>query len=202
MHAYLSPERTHDWSGNWAFGTNAFTVSNPAAFNDAQPSVISVGPSRRLSFTGPARDIITTGGSDDKEFTWLPTNADKFLEEPCLVLVLWIWEKGVYPRKPGSLYRLPLINDPARTFDDPIAITGLCTGWGLSALQHTRNSQEALTGCDVYLYSHHAKEDGHLFGSGSNAVTSPPNLACRRIDQNLMMGCVWDNSSSSPFNKA
>jgi len=29
-----------------------------------------------------------------------------------------------------------------------------------------------------------------LFGSGSNAVTSPANLACRRIDQKLIMRCI------------
>ncbi len=66
MRAYLSPEKTHGWSGNWAFGTNASTVSNPATFNDAQPLVIRVGPSRRMSFTGPARDVIKTGESDDR----------------------------------------------------------------------------------------------------------------------------------------
>ena len=108
MRAYLSPEKTHGWSGNWAFGTNASTVSNPATFNDAQPSVIRVGPSRRTSFTGPARDhrpSLRLVEAMMEELTWLPTNADKFLvlEEPCLVLVVWIWENGVYRREPGSL---------------------------------------------------------------------------------------------------
>jgi hypothetical protein len=105
MCAYLSREKTHGWSGNWAFGTNASTVLNPAAFNDAQPSAIRVGPSRRMSFTGPPRDIIKTVVKLMEELTWLPTNADKFptLEEPCLVLVLWIWENGIYHRESSSL---------------------------------------------------------------------------------------------------
>lgn len=65
-----------------------------------------------------------------EELTWLPTNGDKFLvlEESCLVLVLWIWENGAYRRDSGSLQRLPLINDPARTFDGLIAVTGLYAG--------------------------------------------------------------------------
>jgi len=80
------------------------TVSNLAAFNDSQPSAIRVMPSRRKSFTSAARDI-KTGGSDDGGTHLAPNNADKLLvlEEPCLVLVLWIWENGVYPHEPGSL---------------------------------------------------------------------------------------------------
>ena len=68
MRAYFSPEKTHAWSGNLALGTKALTVWNPAAFKDAQPSVIRFGPSTRMSFTGPvAKDIMKTGpsGSDD-----------------------------------------------------------------------------------------------------------------------------------------
>jgi hypothetical protein len=86
MHAYLPPEKTHGWCGNWAFGTNACTVWN-------------------MSFTGPARDIIkTVVEAMVEELTWLM---------PCLVL--WIRENSVYPRESGGLQGLPPINDPART---------------------------------------------------------------------------------------
>ena len=47
MRIYLSPEKTHGWSGDWIFGMNIVTYSKPAAFNDFQPSVIGLGPSRR-----------------------------------------------------------------------------------------------------------------------------------------------------------
>jgi len=72
---------------------------------DSQSSVIRVGPSRRKSFTSAARDIIKTGGSNDGGTHLAPNNVDKLLvlEKPCLVLVLWIWENGVYPHEPGSL---------------------------------------------------------------------------------------------------
>jgi len=36
MRIYLSPEKTHGWSGDWAFGT-IIVFSNPAAFNDFHP---------------------------------------------------------------------------------------------------------------------------------------------------------------------
>jgi len=33
MRAYLSPEKPHGWSVNWAFDTNVSMVPNLAAFN-------------------------------------------------------------------------------------------------------------------------------------------------------------------------
>jgi hypothetical protein len=47
MRIYLNPEKIHGSSGDWAFGTTIVTFSNPAAFNDFHPSVISFGLSRR-----------------------------------------------------------------------------------------------------------------------------------------------------------
>jgi len=73
MRIYLSPEKTHGSSGDWAFGTIIVTFSNPAAFNNFHPSVINFGLSRKLSFAAPARLV--------------PTK--------CFVLVLWIWQNSV-----------------------------------------------------------------------------------------------------------
>ena len=47
MRIYLSPEKTHGWSGDWGFDTNIVTYENPASVNDLQPSVIGLGPSMR-----------------------------------------------------------------------------------------------------------------------------------------------------------
>jgi hypothetical protein len=84
------------------------------------------------------------------ELTWLPPHPDEMppLEEPCPVLVLWIWQNSVYAREPGSLQRLPLIDNLAWFLREG----GPYARLGLLALQDRRNSQEAQTGFGVYLY--------------------------------------------------
>jgi len=82
------------------------------------------------------------------ELTWLPPHPDEMppFEKPRCVLVLWIWQNSVYAREPGSVQRLPLIDNLAWF----LRVDGPYARLGLLALQ---DSEEAQTSCGVYFYS-------------------------------------------------